>query len=370
MNLIQQVRESGETVTNKRLAKKQKAYENYVAAVRELLSSTNPKHKAIVDKANAAMRQKFLTPGQVHVDATLASLSVQYKNEEYIGEELMPPVTVNKLSDKYFIYDKRNRLAYPDDAMGARSSANELTESRSQDNYSCQPYGFKNYVDALTLANEDAPLNEMVDLVEACVEGLAFKREKRIAAKMTDSSQYAGNTTALAAGVRWDSAGGGNPIKDIQTARAALWLGRGASRVVGFCDLDTWNVLSRHPAILDLFKYGGTAPGLATPEMIAKFFEMDELLVAKARDDNANENQAASYGRIWGNCFGMARVAVSPGIRNAAFGVTFRKGQVRTDEWFDQSLGTEGGYYARCSTHEDHKVIAGDTGYLITTPIG
>jgi len=359
-----------QNVVNTRLARKQAAYERYMGALKDTAFSRDPKVVSSVKAANAAMREKFLAPGSVHVDSALATVSIQYANEDYIGLELMPAVQVPKLSDVYFIYDKRNRLAYPDDYMGARSSANELTESRSQGNYSCRPYAYKNYIDALTLANQDAPLNEMVDLVASVVEAIAFRRELRIATALTTSGNYAsGNTAAISAGSRWDTAGGGNPIKDIQAGIAALWNGRGPSRKVGFCDLDTWNVLARHPAILDLFKYNGSSPGLATPTMLASWFDLDELLVAKARKDTANEAQTASYSRIWGNCFGILRVASTASLRNAAFGYTMQFGQVQTDEWFDQSVGTKGGYYARVSTHEDHKIVANDTGYLITTPI-
>lgn len=359
------------TVSNTRLQAKQNRYMRFLESLKGLESSRDPKVKAAVKQSNDAMREKFLVPGNVHIDSALSNVSIQYANEEYIGLELMPAVSVPKLSDIYFIYDKRNRLAYPDDYMGQRSSANELTESRSQGTYSCRPYAYKNYIDALTLFNQDAPLNEMIDLTAATVEAIAFRRELRIASIMTSTASYpAGNTVSLAAGVRWDTAGGGNPVKDIQTAVAALWSGRGPGKKVGWCDLDTWNTLARHPMILDLFKYNGSSPGLATPSMLAPWFGIDEILVAKARKDTANEAQTAAYSRIWGNGFGVCRVALNPGLRNAAFGYTLRAGQVATDEWFDQSVGTNGGYYARVSTKEDHKIIAGDTGYFIGTPIG
>lgn len=362
---------AGDIVVNKSLMAKQRKFNAYIEAIKGAEYSMDPKVRAAHKSSNEAIRTKFLTPGNVHIDSALSNVSIQYANEEYIGTSLMPVVTVPKLSDIYFIYDKRNRLAYPDDYMGARSSANELTESRSQGNYSCRPYAFKNYIDALTLANQDAPLNEMVDLTASVMEAIAFREELRIASVLTTSANFAaGNTTALAAGSRWDTAGGGNPIKDIQNAVAGLWNGRGPSKKLGYCDLDTWNVLARHPAVLDLFKYNGSSPGLATPGMLASWFGLDEILVAKARKDTANEAQAASYSRIWGNCFGVLRVATSASLRNAAFGYTLRFGQIVTTQWFDQSVGTDGGYYARVAVKEDHKIVASDTGFLISTPIG
>ncbi len=346
-------------------------YTAYMKDLAEMLTSTNPAKRELIAKANAEFgRIRSINPGTVHVDSTLASVSIQYKNGEYIGDMLMPVAPVGKMSDKYFIYDKRSRLAYPDDTIGARGDANEINETRSTDNYSCQDYGYKNFLDGQTLENQDAPLNEMVDLVESISEGIAFRREKRIASKLTTATNYpTGNKATIAAGNAWDSAGGGNPVKNLQDARAALWTGRGPGKIVCWSSLEVFNVLSRHPQILDLFKYGGTAPGLATSTMIAKFFGYDDYLVGEAREDTANEAQTASYGRIWGKFFGVTRVATRPSIRNASFGYTMRFGAVESDQWFDVAKGKKGGYYARVSCSEDHKIVASDTGYLFSTPI-
>lgn len=349
-------------------------FKKFLSGLNRLKSSSDPAHQEIWRKANAELisRTKFLGPSSVHNDSTLSNMSVQYANEEFIGQQLMPVVETSKLSDIFFVYDKRSRLAVPDDAVGSRGDANEITDARSTDTFSCKAYALKNYVDALTLANQDAPLNEMMDLVMSLNDMIDLAEEIRIATVLTTSGNYAtANTSALGAADRWDSAGGGNPIKNIQDALAAIWMGRGPTDLVGFCSLDVFNVLSRHPDIRDLFKYGGTAPGLASANMIADFFGMSKLLVGKARKDTANSGATASYSRVWGtDYFGILRVARNPGIRTAAFGYTFRFGEKSTTQWWDPSKGTEGGYYARVAVKEDHKVVANDTGYLFRTVIG
>lgn len=343
-------------------------YDRYIKAVDELLAQGND-NPAVRKAGDAILHMKDVGPLTVHTNSTLSNISIQYQNDEYIGEQLLPPVTVDKKSNTYFIYDKRTRLAYPDDALGPRGQANEISDTRSTATYSCLPYGYENFVDGETIENQDTPLNEMVDLQEALAEGMAFRRELRVATVLTTGANYNGNTVALAAGVRWDTAGGGNPIKDIQNAIKNTWTGRGAGDFIGFCSYDVFLVLSRHPMILDLFKFTGTSPGLATPDMIAGFFGLPRILVGKARKDTANEGQTASYSRIWPDVFGVVRVARRPSIRNAAFGYILRHGLPSSIQWFDQRAGKDGGYYAKTTVSEDTKVVAGDTGYLITTPI-
>jgi len=343
-------------------------YQDYVSRVDEARRSSDPRVLRAWDSANLAL--KDIAPGAVHVNATMSNLSIQYANEMYIGEELMPLLPVGKESDVYFSYGQSDRLQYPDDEMGSRGQANEIQETRSTSTYVCRPYGYSNFVSRMTLTNEDAPLNEMVDLVEAIAEGLSFRREQRIAGVLTTAANFGANTAAIGAANRWDTVTGGDPIADIQTATAAIWQGRGPSDLIGFCSLDVYQVLSRHPAILDLFKYNGSSPGLATPDMIARFFDIDRLLVGKAREDLTNEGTAPVFTRIWGDVFGVVRVARRASVRNAVFGYTFRHGAIQTVVDYDPLKGHGGGYTAQVSVSEVHQVVASPTGYLITTPVG
>jgi hypothetical protein len=342
--------------------------ERWIDALAERLRADKEMRKRLNEDIRRTKGGIGVTPGAVHANTILSTMSVQYQNDDFIGEQLMPAVNVAKRSDAYAIYPKRERLAYPDDAMGPKGQANELDESRTTDNYSVKDYGYKNFVDAEVIDNEDGAFDEMMDLTQAILEGIAFRREKRIATVLTTGSSYSGNTAALAGANQWDSAAGGDPVKNLLDAKANLWSGRGPSDIVAFCSLDVYNVLARHQAIRDLFKYVGA--GLATPDLIAGYFGFAKLLVAAPREDTANAGQTASYSRIWPKSFGLVRVARRASLRNAAFGYTFRlNGDPTTTQWFDPVAGKKGGYWSKVATSEDHKVVAGDTGYLFTTVI-
>lgn len=360
-------------------------YAAFAQNLRALSLSVDPKERELARRANVALIQgmrnpshvdpdatdfqRSLGPAAVHVDTSLSNLSIQYRNEEYIGDYLLPMVPVDKLSNVFFKYTKRSRLASPDDQLAQRSQANEITDGRETDSYSCKSYGLKDYVDALTVENQDSALNEMMDATEALNDVLAFKRELRQAAILTSSANYGSNTAAVSALNRWDVTSGGTIISDIQAARAAIWSGAGPSKLVGFCSLDVWNAIARNAKILDLFKY--TSSGLAYPKQVAGYFGLDDILVGAARKDTANEGQTASYSRIWSDVFGIVRVATRPGLRNASFGYTMRfKGRISTNQWFKLDAGAEGGYFTRVSYSDDYKVVASDTGYLLTTVIG
>jgi hypothetical protein len=341
------------------------AYEKLVKGAYRLRNSHDPEHKSLYKRLNDEfMALKGVSSGSVHSNTFLSNMSVQYKNDDYIGESLVGLVPVGKRSDAFATYPKRERLAFPDDELGSRSHANELSETRSSSNYSVLDYGYQNFVSQETLDNQDAVFDEMMDLVDSINEGMAFRRELRIASKLTTAANYdSANTATLSGSDQWDSAAGGNPVKDIQTMKSLVWEGRGASDLMGFCSLSVFNVLSRHPMVLDMLKYQRS--GMARRSEIAEMFGLTDLLVGAARKDTANIGQTASYSRIWGLDFGIVRVARRATKRSAHFASVFRvNGDPVTTEWFDAAVGKSGGHYAKVGVSEDLKVVANDAGAL------
>lgn len=342
-----------------------KAYDEWLSELRHTSSTKGDFRKR---RTSEFVHMRNVGPSQVHSNAFMSNLSVQYANDEFIGEQLMPVLPVTKRSDNFPTYSKRDRTEAPDDEMTGKSTPNELSETRGSDNYSVKDYALVNNVEYTTIENEDDVFDEMLDLVEALNDTLALKREMRIASVMTTPANFGGNTVTLSGADQWNSGAGGNPIKNIQEAVASCWSGHGPGDLIGYCSLDVWNVLARHGQNLDLFKY--TMDGLTKMDRLAKEFGLAKILVGAARKDAVNPGQAASYARIWGKHFGVARVARRASKRNASFGYTVRmKADPHTTEWYDPSKGSKGSYFARVAFSEQHKVCAGDTGALIVDAI-
>lgn len=355
-------------------------YKAWMRAAQEQMESSDPRVQKEWLAANRAFERgvrNSLSASDVHSDSFLSTLSTQYGNDEYIGEMLAPPVLVGKKSDEFPTYGKRDRLALPeDDSVAVGGEAARVHETRGVDSYLCVNRAFQDAIDADVVANQDAPLNEMFDLVEGLAERRALAREIRIAGVMTNAASYpSSNKVTLSGSDQWNSAGGGAPIKNIQDAKAALWRGRSPAKTKAFSSLEVYNVLSRHPDILGMFQYGGQPIGLATPRMIATFFGLDDYLVGKSRYDSAAAAAAATYSRVWGDVFGVCRVAERATLRSATFALTLRwrmqgvPGAVNgilTQQWFKPELGFGGSYWAKVGESEQHKVQASDAGYLIS----
>lgn len=343
-----------------------------VARAKALIAraKSDPKLKAKLDKANADLLRIKAVAGTTHSDQTLSNISIQYKNWDFIGGLLMPTVAVPIVSGRYATYSKRDRLATPSDAMANRATPNEVSENRSYDTFACLPYALKNHVDAAQLAAQDAPLNEMIDLVAAINDGLALNQEKRHATVLTTAANF-GYSTTLAGTAQWSdyTTGVSSPYADIAAARDSVWNPmQGETRLVGYCPLAVYNKLRRHPQIVTDFKH---QMGLKLPNRqdLANYFDLDDLLVAQGMEDTANEGQTEVDARIWGKVFGIVRVAKNPGPRTASFGSTLQFGPKVTSQWFDPEVGVKGGYKASVGFEACEKVTAPQAGALILAAV-
>lgn len=354
------------------------AYDRFQAKLlANLAHADTPALQAEIDQYNEVLRSlrdgtwrgKELSPGAVQTTPVLQDLSLMYANDEYIGTRLMPLVNVSPgiLSVEVWKYLKENRFSAPSDEIGTRGKVNEVSEAVSKTATSLQRRALKEFVDAWTQQAMDNPVRELVSPTMNVLDGLALNQELRIAAIAGVAGSYGANTAAIAAADRWDTATGGDPLGAVQTALDAMWIGVGPARTVAFTSQAVYNVLVKHPAILDAYKY--TRSGRLKREELADYFEVDELLVGRARKNTANEGVTASYSRIWPNVFGVLRVAQAPSTKQAVFGITLTDPN-QQEQWYENGVGGRGGYHTQVSHADSHWVLCADCGYLLTTPIG
>jgi hypothetical protein len=319
---------------------------------------------------NPAANVRDLGPAAVHVDTLMSQMSVRFSNPDYIGEQLAEPFQVDKESNLFAFYDERGNLAFPSNTAGSRGEIPEVNQgiNITDHNYKCLPLGMKALVTPREISNADVPLDPMVDHLLLVMEGNAWNREVSDAAFYTSTSNYAAaNITAINAGEEYDSSGGGNPNKQIQDAVIRVFRARGATKRIGAMSIDTFTVLSRHPAIRDLFKY--TADGFASRQQLARYYGLDDLLVGEAWKDTANSGQTANYGRIWNDSIVIICQNPGLGVRSYSHSKRFRKGALKNETIFVPQDGFEGVYTIRETYMETVVSVAPRAGSLLTNAL-
>jgi hypothetical protein len=315
------------------------------------------------------LTKSSLQPSDVHLANILKTMSVEYANDDFIGHQIMPEFFTGKMTGTWYVYDKRRRLAVPDDEVSTDGKRNETSQGRTRSSYTLTIRGLEEFLDQYTIEDQDAPLDEVMDLGLNVLYGLAFREELRIITACTTAGNFGSNTQAIAAGDRITAAGGGDPMAIVDTMKAAVWSGNGPGSWVLTTSLTGYNIIKRHPQVLASLAGASTrGPAFATQDQLAEFFGVDKFLVGRARKDTANIGQTESYSRMWSDVLLLTRVADTPSRRNAVFGWSLKSTPTASMLNFDPNRGGKGGLVYSASHADQQKIAAADTGYLTTTP--
>ncbi len=342
-------------------------YVRFMENVRFMMN--DPEYAQKLEAEN--LRIKQLQPGNTQTVPLLQEMSLMYEDDTYIGYRLMPVVPVSEsegLTVQVAQHDWINKRDYPTDVMPANGKANEASENVTLNQIALAKYSLKEGVDIWNANMMPNVVGDLIDPTQNVLNGMEFNREVRIATILMNAGNFGANTAAVLAADRWNTPGGGNPGGVVDTAIAAIDRA-GPGSLIAYCDDPTYRALKRNPVVLDTFKYSGQAPRFATRQMLAEFFEVDELLVGKAPRNTAQEGLANVRGDIWSvHVFGVLWVPSAPGRRSAGFGVTLA--QPRTQlSWTEPGTGGKGRIWSQVATAEVHTIQSAISGFLITTPI-
>lgn len=303
-------------------------------------------------------------PRELHVDQVLSDLSIKYRNPEMIWPEVMPVRKVNKRSDKFIKYNKEDSFRIHDDAIGPKALPNEADWGTSTDNYSVKDHALGDWLPQESIDNADNPIQPEVDTNEFLNEQLDLTQEKRVSTVVFTAGNYpSGNKVQLSGTAQWGQSAD-DPIGDILTGIEACW----AKPNVMVMGSDVWKIFRKLPEVLDAVRtvIGGVARGgLVTSPEVAALFELDRVLIGRARYITTKEGQTPTYARLWGKHCALLRVVPNPGEKTILWGITFAEMLRQTQRDFDPKRGIKGAHYFKVAWNSDEKIIASDAGYFI-----
>ncbi len=256
------------------------------------------------------------TVRDVHIDGALSSISVAYKNDSYLAEQIFPRVPVQHKSDFYWVFPKaawqRNEVAIRAPGTRAQRADYDVTTA----SYSCINWALAKLIPDEVRANADAPLAPDVEATEFVTDALLRAQEKRVADKTTGGSGlwiYSATPS-----VKWTS-DTSDPWGDIDTAINGVISTVGRAPNVAVMSWDVWRNLRQHPDFLDRIKY--TRPGgRLEPSDMNTWFGLEKVLVGNQLIDTAREGATASISYIWGDGFWMGYVPARASLMTPAAG--------------------------------------------------
>ena len=226
----------------------------------------------------------MLTPSMVHIDVPLQNFSVAYaqKQTTFIADKIFPIVSVDKQSDKFYVFDKNQmRQRGPVKQLAPRTEVERIGIQLSKDNYFAEVYGLGMDFDEQTTANEDAGLNLRQQGVETLTEQmLHFREDQFIQRFLMDHSQW--NT--LVANQDFDPLGdvGKDPVDTMLSIMTEFYKKSGGYKPNTLVlSPDVRQALLVNEKIRDRIQYAGspTNPAIATDQTLAAILGVERIFV-------------------------------------------------------------------------------------------
>ena len=252
----------------------------------------------------------------------MSRISIGYKNPEvnYIADKVFPIVPVDKQSDYYYLWEKgfwfRNHVERR--APGAIYTEGGLELSAVQ--YVCAQYGLAYPLPREVVANQDVAVNLERTGAEWLADQFMLNREIACSAGVFVASVW-GTDLTLTGATQWSDYEASDPLGAIDTAKNTIRAATGVTPNTLILGQQVWDKIKWHPDLVDKFKF--TQTGILTEPLIAKVFDVPNLMVGSAIYNTVKEGVTFSGAFIWGKEAVLLYVPPSPGLMTPASGYTF-----------------------------------------------
>jgi len=305
-------------------------------------------------------------PSQIHRDRPLENISVAFKSDRLIAQELSPSVPVKHESDTYYVHSQ-DSLILPATLRANGGEANESDWNVSTSSYTLEEHALKKIVTDRDRNNADPPLRMDVDATEYLTEKILLRRETLLATLVNTTGTWA-NNTSLTSTLTWNTSAT-NPITQIDSAASLIAQSCGKTPNVVVLNDPTWRIAKENSATVDRIKY--TSAESLSPAMLAKLFGVDKLLIGGGIVDTAEFGiNTVTMGWIWTDAAFIGYVEPSAGLNKVSALYTFQgqEGGIpyKVQRWRDDPRS---GDWIQVTTLFRHSAIATGAGYLINNTL-
>lgn len=272
----------------------------------------------------------------LHISAALTNLSVGWAQSStgFVFDKVFATVPVQKQSDKYFVYDRQDFLRSDAGPRAPGTPAPESGWRLSDDNYFCDRKALRHTISDPERANADPAINLDQDTVEWLTQDLMIAQEVDwvtvyMSTGVWTGASSTGDMTGQAAPastatnfLQWNDPAS-VPIEDVAGEQDAVAQRTGKRATDLILGEQVYTALKNHPDILDRIKFTGSTPAVATPEILAKLFDVRQVHVMQAVRDSAVEGGTASFAYIGGKNALLVYAEKAPSLRRASGGYRF-----------------------------------------------
>lgn len=298
----------------------------------------------------------------------LEELAIQFQNPDLIAEKAVPPIDISSQEFVYPRFAMREAFQATDARVAPTGTPNSRRYSVKLEKGWTEDFALST---EFAVSDKDDPSRVAVseaDSVSFLAADLKLGRELRMAQELFDATKYGASNTAAISNP-WSDPTNSKPIEDFQEAIAACLM-KPNKAIFGY---KAWDAFRRHPDIIKLLRgTGSVVRGLAQPEEIMKYFDLDEILVGGGRYDATFSAPDPTLNRVWDDSKVLVgRILDAPAERDVTLARYYRykpegESGLYVHMEIDNKKGTRGVVYVKLSCMEKVMMTEPRVGFLMT----
>lgn len=329
-------------------------------------------HKTVrfVD-ANGEIRHYDATGRDIHLDAVLSEILINFRPAGAIADDLFPIVNVKHQSDAFYTWDQADLWRVPDSIRAPLTKAKMVGANVTSSNYFCRNFELGAGISIEDMANADSVLQLKEERSMQVKGWLSLDQELRVANIVINSTNV---STVTAAVSLWSDHADSDPINDIDTAVEQMRQQTGYTPTDLVLGPEAWRHLKRNATLRQLLfpqAGGARAPGKILPAATADIFDLQRIHIAGMVRNTAAEGFDKTLADIWGPHALLYYRPDRPSRTEPSYGYTFRwkpagSPGITAVEYFDQSIK---GTIIEVGMYVDERIISSDLATLIASVV-
>ena len=263
------------------------------------------------------------TGRDLHIDTPLTNMTIGYRPQGMIADQILPVITVGKKNDGFYVWSKDEWLRLNSAHRAQGQPAKVINFQVSSDTYATLNYALRMDLDLEDVANADQALELRTSAANMVMDNLTMNWEDRIAVLLGNTTNHGSNETLA---INYSVAESSTPIADLDDGIESVKSTTGYKPNKAIFGGQTWRRFRRHTDIIDFIRGKGdhVGGGGVTEAQVAGAFGFDQVLIGDGVKNLAGEGEPAAYTDIWSNTIALIHVPRAPGRMIPAYGYTFQ----------------------------------------------
>jgi hypothetical protein len=231
------------------------------------------------------------------IDPILSAVARGYQQNNRVGMRLFPRVPVMQRGGRIITFGKEAFMQYANMKRAPGQSTRRVQFGHSGAPYALEDFSLEGQVPYET--EQEAMAVPGIDMASRTVNGVQDIIYNRLeiaqAALATTAANYAASNKITLSGVdQWSALTTCDPVKDVETGKEVIRQQTGKRPNVALMGAAVFAQVKQTAAIKDRIKYTGR--DIATTELLASLFGVDEVLVG----DAITASDAGVFSDVWG----------------------------------------------------------------------